>query len=80
MRETSAPRSQKPEEQDWGAARGHYPEGRAPASRWPAPPESISVPAGLTPAKSDAPAAELRGPRRRLTALLAVFRDPRRRS
>ena len=80
MHEISAPRPDEPEEQDWGEARGHYPEGRTPVSRWPAPPESISAPAVPVPAKDDGPSTERNGPRQRLTALLVSFRDPRKRS
>jgi hypothetical protein len=66
-------------DEHWGASRGHFPDGHTPASRWPAPPESIV--AAATP-------ADLEGTRRRdepgrpgrLMAILAALRGRHRRS
>ena len=69
------------EEEDWGESRGHSPDGHLPASRWPAPPDSIvagtaSVPGGLTSTRrGDGP-----GRPSRLKAIMTAFRGRRRRS
>lgn len=78
---SSEPGGDDPEYEDWGATRGHVPDGRIPASRWPAPPESIATPAPPRATRRDGvPAGDRPGPREKLTAVLAAFRDRRKRS